>query len=77
VSDGDDDNYIPANDPNLTNNPANDSNNPTNLNIPTTLQVLDARINNLSLTPPKVSTAADIHYFFERDVDKIVCKECK
>jgi hypothetical protein len=77
VSDGDDDDYIPANDPDLTNNPANDSNNPTNLDIPTTLQALDARINDPSLAPPKVSTAADIHYFFEKDADKIVCKECE
>jgi hypothetical protein len=33
-------------------------------------------INNPDPKPPKVSTAADVHYFFEKIGAKQVCKEC-
>ena len=43
-----------------------------------TAQIGDVEINNpdMSLTSRK-AVAADIHYFFERSGDKVICKECK
>jgi len=37
----------------------------------------DPGINDPNLPPPKLSTAADIHYFFEKVGNKMVCIVCK
>ena len=58
---------------------AANANHPTDesINNPTTSQEVDAEINDPHLPPPKVSTAADIHYFFKKESDKMVCVICK
>jgi hypothetical protein len=72
-SDDDDDTHV-------TYNPADDSshtNPPHNRDVARTSQTTDARVNDPSLLPPKMSTAADVHYFFEKEDDKMVCVECR
>jgi hypothetical protein len=38
---------------------------------------LDVHVNNPDVAPTSRKIAADIHYFFDKTGDKVVCKECK
>ena len=68
------------NDNDNDNNPTNDSkNHPHNHDVATATQAADIGVNDLTLPPSKVTTAADVHHFYERDdeKEKMVCRECK
>ncbi len=43
----------------------------------TTAERADLGVNNLDLPVPKMKSAADIHYFFEKCGDKMVCMVCR
>ena len=43
----------------------------------TTSKAADSGVNNPDLPPPKQSSAADVHYFFKRVRDKVVCVVCR
>src|SRR5216684_3146407 len=43
----------------------------------TTAKRADLRVNNPDLPAPKMKSAADIHYFFEKWGDKMVCMVCR
>ena len=73
--DGDGDNLDPTYNP--ANEPNNTINHPHNHNVAHMSQAADAGINNPDLLEPKVSSAADIHYFFEVDGEHMVCVECR
>lgn len=72
VSGSDDDDDVPANSPNPSDDPTSWSH---NRDTGTDSQA-GPRINNPDVLPSKVSTAADIHYFFKKEGDKMVCVEC-
>jgi hypothetical protein len=69
----DDEEHIPANDP----DPTDPTNRPHNLEVATASQIADARVNNQDLLRPKANSTANIHQFFEKDGNKIVCVECR
>jgi hypothetical protein len=72
ISGSDDDDDIHADNPNPTDHPHN-------RDAAGTFQAADAGINNLDLVPQKRSTAADIHYFFEKNLKekKMICVVCR
>src|SRR5229473_1795611 len=43
----------------------------------TTAKRADLGVNNPDLPAPKMKSAADIHYFFEKCGDKMVCVVCR
>ena len=43
----------------------------------TTAKRADLGVNNPDLLAPKMKSAADIHYFFEKCGDKMVCMVCR
>lgn len=72
ISGSDDDDDIHVDNPNPTDHPHN-------RDAASTSQAADAGINDPDLVAPKSSTAADIHYFFEKNEEekKMVCVECR
>jgi len=77
---------VSGGDDNDNNNDNNNDNVPTDRPDPTddptpnaTSQhaAANAGVNNPDFPPPRVTTAADVHYFFKKDGDKMVCEECK
>ena len=80
ISSGDDDDDIQDDNPDPTYNPAADSNNPTdphNRAVAGTSRAADVAVNNPDLPVSKLSTVADIHYFYKEDDKHMVCVECK
>ena len=70
------DNYISGDDPNAIAHPT-PADHPCEGDRATLAQEAHVRVNDPTLPPAKKSTAADIHYFYERSGDQMVCVECK
>ncbi len=68
VSGSDDNNNNSANDP---------TDHSCNHVKATTAERADLRVNNPDLLAPKMKSAADIHYFFEKCGNKMVCMVCR
>ena len=70
------DNYISGDDPNAIAHPT-PADHPCEGDRATLAQEAHVRVNDPTLPLAKKSTAADIHYFYERSGDQMVCVECK